>query len=163
MLNRSEQSLRTVSGLRTRFFPRNRISHGLVSMGPWLDLVLLAILFVLVDSRVALAPGIRVDLPQSTLPDGSRPHLVVVVLSVDGAGDGRRREIVFFDDERFRVEREDQMLALREAMSSRSRHIENAELLIQSDQRVNHGTVVRLMNLAAEAGIAKVNLASQPL
>jgi biopolymer transport protein ExbD len=90
------------SGLRTKYVPRSRIGQGLISVAPWVDVVLLIVFFLLVGSRVVLQPGVVVALPEGPFTEGTRPGLIAVVLSVGGEG-GRREEIVFFDDERFRM------------------------------------------------------------
>jgi len=150
------------SGLRTRYFPRARIGQGLVSVGPWLDVILLIIFFLLVDSRFVLQPGVIVDLPTAPFRNGSRLGMVAVVMSVKGAEAGSRREIVFFDDERFLVEDEAQMDGLKRAFDGRIRKYPDASLVLEADRRVPHGTVVNIMDMALDVGVRQVNLAVRP-
>ncbi len=92
---------KTVSGLRTRFNPRSRIGQGLVSVAPWVDVVLIVILFIAITFRSILQPGFVVQLPQASFEQGSQLGMIAFILSV-GASDSKK-EIVFFDDERFIV------------------------------------------------------------
>lgn len=150
------------TGLRTRFFPKSRIGHGLVSVAPWVDVVLLVVAFALLDGRLVLKQGIRVDLPVGPFEDGARYGLVAVVLAVEQMGVPEREEIVFFDDERFLVRDPGQMEQLKRAIGMRAAERLEKGLTIQADETVRHGTVVKLMNAALEMGVRKVNVATRP-
>lgn len=150
------------AGLRTRFFPKSRISQGLISIGPWMDIVLLIIFFILVDSRLLLQPGILVDLPRAPFREGAPFGMTAVVMTVGGTPTKLGREIVFFDDERFLASQPEQMRGLRSAFSARVRRHPESDLIIQADRRIQHGTVVDIMNMALEAGVQQVNIAVKP-
>jgi biopolymer transport protein ExbD len=150
------------TGLRTRFFPRSRIAPGLIGIAPWVNVVLLLLFFHIVGSRLMLQPGIVVSLPQAPFTDGTRPGLMVVVLPVGGAQAGAGEEMVFFDDERFRVNEPAQMDRLKQAFGRAARLRPDTALILQADQQVRHGTVVTLMNMALEVGISRVNVAEKP-
>ena len=146
-----------LSGLRTRFYPKSRIGHGLISVGPWVDIVLIIVLFALLSGRVVVQPGVTVELPFGRPKEATALGLMAVVLSVKGVSG--TEQMVFFDDERFIVGQESQMAGLRRALKeSRGKHPE-AGLTIQADRRVEHGTVMDLMNMALDAGIQEVNIA----
>ena len=162
MIQRERVGVLAASGLRTRFLPKSRLNRGLVGAGPWVDIVLLIIFFLLVDSKVVLQPGVRVSLPRAPFREGSPFGMTAVVLSVGGTESGPGREIVFFDDERFLVSDAEQMRGLRSAFSARSRKYKESNLIIQADKRVRHGTVVSIMNMALEAGVEQVTMAVEP-
>jgi biopolymer transport protein ExbD len=160
-LRGTERREGSLTGLRTRFFPRSRIGQGLIAVAPWVNLVLLIVLFSMVESRVVLQPGLVVSLPPATFRDGLRSSLVAVVLAV-GGGTAPREEIVFFNDQRYTVSDAKAMENLKEALA-RAREAKGEEgLIVQADQRVSHGTIVELMNMALEVGLKKVNLAEKP-
>ena len=150
------------SWLWERFFPRNRIARGLVNSGPWIDMALLTVLFVLVGSKIILQPGVVVALPEAPFTGGARFGMMAVVLSVDGASPGVREEIVFFDDERFRMRDDIQVEKLRDVFARAAKDMEDGGLILQADQRVRHGTIVLLMDMAMDVGIQKVNVAQKP-
>jgi biopolymer transport protein ExbD len=152
------QSLaRTVGGLRTRFFPRSRIWMGLVTVAPWINLALLMVLFSMLDAKLVLQPGVAVALPEGQFAAGVRPSLVAVVLSV---GEGQeRREVVFFDDSRYLVAQKQQMENLALALASRVARQPEADLVIEADRGIPHGTVVRLMNMARSVRVRSVSIA----
>jgi biopolymer transport protein ExbD len=147
------------TGLRARFFPKSRVGRELIAMAPWLNIVLLVIFFLMVNSRVLLQPGVVVDLPRAPFREGSPFGMTAVVMTVGGSRTLPGREIVFFDDERFLVAQPEQMRGLRSAFSARARRHPESDLIIQADQRVRYGTVVEIMNMALEAGVARVNIA----
>jgi biopolymer transport protein ExbD len=150
------------SGLRTRYFPKSRIGHGLISLAPWLNLVLLLIFFLLIDSKIVLQPGVDIKLPEAPFKDGSVPGMPLVVLSI-GPGGGPREEVIVFDDQRFLPRVETQMQRLREILGKRARALTGVPLVIHADARVSHGTVLDLVRIAREAGVPEVNFASRAL
>ena len=151
-------------GLRTRYSPKSRIGQGLVSAAPWINVLLLIVLFALIESRLALQPGVVVDLPRAPFHEGTPASgPVAVILSVSGIQPGTRENVVFFDDERFLMSNARQMENLKKAMAERMRRQSDATLIIQSDRRVPHGSVVAIVNLAMDAGALRVNMATRPL
>ena len=150
-----------VSGLRTRFFPKSRIGQGLISVAPWLDILVLMMLFVLLQAHFVLQPGVLIRLPETRFADGSRPAMAMVVLSLPTEPGRPSREIVFFDDARYLIGSERYMNALREALGAQAQTRPEGDLAILADESVAHGTVMMLCDMAREAGIAQVNLASK--
>ena len=149
-------------GLRTRFRPRSRIGQGLITAAPWVDIVLLVIAFVLLDSRFVLQPGLVIELPGAAFRGGMRSGLVAVVLSVEQPGEESRREIIFFDDQRYFVQQEAHMAKLKEVFANACYADNTVGLTIQADSAVRHGTVVRLCTMADDVGILRVNVATRP-
>ena len=153
----------TVSGLRTRFFPKSRIGQGLLSVAPWVDIALLAVAFALLEGRLVLQPGVIVDVPRAPFSNGSRAVMTAVIISVEGTGEtAEREEIVFFDDEPFPVRQSSEMTRLGKRLARRAQAHGGEGLVIQADRRVRHGTVMEVVNMAAEAGIEEVNVATRP-
>ena len=152
--------MRPTNGLRTRFFPKSRIGQGLISMAPWLNLVLLLLFFMWFDRRLTVQPGVVVDRPVAAFSDGTANRLAAVVLSIRDAA-GAPQEIVVFDDARYLLGNEAQMAQLQDKFSRSAARNANAALVLYADSRVMHGTVMRLMNMAQEAGIRSVNLAER--
>jgi len=151
------------AGLRTRYVPKSRIGQGLVSMAPWVDILLLVVFFLMLNSKLLLQPGVIVDLPAAPFVEGSSPVLVAVVLSVGETENSRpRRQIVFFDDERFLAGSAEQMARLKHAFAVRAGNDPDQDLVIEADRDVPHGLVIDIMNMALEVGIRRVNIAARP-
>ena len=157
-----ESNTWSVRGLRTRYIPKSRLGHGMVSMAPWLDFVLILFIFLLMSNRLVLQPGVVVTLPEAAFTQGTRAGLVAVVLSMADAETGRREQIVFFDDERFLVNSAAQMQGLAQAMAAQLAEHPDVALVLQSDQDVPQGTIVELVGIASGVGIRKVNVAVRP-
>ncbi|MFC1497680.1 biopolymer transporter ExbD [Verrucomicrobiota bacterium] len=158
MTNKAKLRERTVSGLRTRFYPKNRIGQGLISVAPWVDVVFLVVFFLMVSFRFVLQPGFVVDLPEATFDQGSRLGLAAFVLSTGKMNGGGMKEIVFFDDERFILKRDDQIEKLKKKFSACVKEGSNEVLAVLADKRVSHGTIVKIVEIARQAGFSKVNV-----
>ena len=88
-----------VTGFR-RYRPENRLSRGMVSAAPWVNLALLVAMYLYLLAPNVLQPGLTVRLPESPFAGGSRYGHNLVVLSQAVAGRQEREEIIFFDDRR---------------------------------------------------------------
>jgi len=151
-----------VTGLRTRFLPKSRLGQGIIGIAPWVNIVLLLIFFVLLDKKFVLQPGYVVDLPRSAFSGGLRSELAVVVRSVGQSGvSGLRKEIIYFNDQRFLANDDQQMKNLQNALASRPVKDKNLGLIVFADSHVNTETLMKLFNMAMEVGIRKVNVASR--
>lgn len=161
MIRRAVPTGWAASELRTRYFPKSRLGQGLISMAPWINLLLLILFLLLLDSRLSLQPGIVVDLPRAPFAAGVRPELVAVVFALDTGKAAAREEIIFFDDERFAVRDEVQMAKLRRQLQREYRAHPGTCLTVQADAEVRHGTVVRLCDMARDIGVPTVNIATR--
>jgi biopolymer transport protein ExbD len=149
----------TANRLRTRFVPKSRIRHGLVSMSPWLDLVLILLFFLFTESRILLQPGIVVELPAATFEEGVETGMIAVVVALDRP-EGRS-EIVFFDDEPYAVDDEIRMTELKVALADYRKGHTDTALTLYADRTVSHGTVSRLVQMARGVGVERVNMGMQ--
>ena len=153
--------LKTLSatGLRMRFTPKSRIGQGLISVAPWIDIVLLFMIFMLIDGKFVLQEGSVIELSQGAFVDGIRPDFMLVVSSVQAAKQGPRDEMIFFNDVSFAVGDKARMDDLQKTFDSVvDKHID-VDLVIYADKHVEHGTVMDVMQRARQAGIKRVNMA----
>ncbi len=147
-------------GLRDRYRPDQRISRGMVTSAPWIDVVLLIVFFLMCTLPFVLQPGIAIDLPTTPIGEG-HPFGHSMVIVVQTATDNETYEaIVFFDDRRFRFDT--QREALREAMHRAATRRPDLPLILEADHRVRHGLMVDIYTLATEVGIRQVNVATRP-
>jgi len=161
MLRKNFVSTTTLSGLRTRYFPKSRISPGLISMTPWLNLVLLIVFMFVLDAKFVLQPGVVVELPEAPFTDGARSVLRAVVIAVETGVPGVREEVIFFDDEYYRVKNEQHLQRLRRALDAAAQRHPGWGLILLADRRVQLGTLTAIFNIAREAGIRSVNLGTR--
>ncbi len=146
--------------LRMRYRPRGRIGQVFLTVVPWIDLAFIAVFFIGVRDLVVLQPAIRFDLPVAPIRETAHGGMSAVLLRFERA-DGFEH-LVFFDDERFRVHAPDDMRAIQQALGNRIRTHGQRELLLHVDRQVEHGMVMKLVNLAREAGVTRVNVSLKP-
>lgn len=132
---------------RPRFKPTHRGPRGLLSVAPWVDFALLFILVLIQQSAIVMRPGVRLDLPRAPFVDGIRPDALVLTVPQEG--------MYFFQDERLTLD------GLSLALGRAARAQAEAALVVEADQRVSHGTLVELYNMARAAGIRHIVLATR--
>lgn len=131
-----------------RFQPKYRLSPGPVPVTALVNVALLFMLFLVWGSEIVLRPGMTVHLPVAAFVSGAPYGHMVVTVTQEGQ--------VFFDDERTPMDR------LGPALIRAVHKNRNITMTIEADARVSYETIVRVMNLAAAAGIRQVNLATRP-
>ena len=126
-----------------------KIARGRIDPAPMVDVMFLLLIFLVLSSPFVLQPGFgTVVLPESNdAPNVSFQGLVVTV---------SRDNLLFFNTQPITLQ--DLPQALRRA-ASESR---NPELIIKADRNVSYGTVMKIKNIAFEAGISAVNEATRP-
>lgn len=140
---------RDPAGRRWRRYRAGRKSIRLWSaLTAFVNVGLLTAGFFIFDSSYILRPGFVVELPVADFVDGASPNSMVVTLTQEG--------IVFFNDERTPLE------GLGYALAQARQKSKDVTLTIEADNRVSYGMIARVMNLAGEVGIKKVNLATSP-
>lgn len=132
----------------SRFAPRHRLLCGPAPIIALVNVALLAGLFMKLDSAFVLRPGVAVELPGTDFVSGSAYGTMVVTLTQEGR--------VFFNDEWMPLEE------LAFAFKRAAHRKEQPSLVIEADARVPYGAVVEVINMAAEARILHVDLATRP-
>lgn len=132
---------------RRRFKPTQRSPRGLLSVAPWVDFALLFMLVLIQQSASVMRPGVRLDLPRAPFVDGIRPDALVLTVPQEG--------MYFFQDERLTFD------GLSLALGRAARAQAGAALIVEADQRVSHGTLMEIYNMARAAGIQQIVLASR--
>jgi len=136
-----------ISFLRRRFLPERKLFCGPVAVVPLLNIVLLLVLFLVINSAFVLQPGVMVNLPTSSFASGAHYGAMVVLITQEG--------MVFFNDEQTTVER------LKDAFSQLAFERPDIPLIIEADGRVRHSTIIDIYNMAMSVGIQKVLLATR--
>ena len=132
---------------RRRFQPVQRAPRGLLGVAPWVDFALLVLMVIIQQSAHVLRPGLRMELPAAPFEDGIRPDALVVTVPQEG--------MYFFQDERLTLD------GLTLALERAARNRADAALILEADRRISHGTLVQLYNLARNAGVREVVLATR--
>jgi len=142
--------------LRTKYRPRMRMGTGIVSLAPWLDVVLAGGLFLFAVRLVSVAPGLVLELPEAPFEAGLRTRHVMLVFAARPGGAGGDTAYVL--DERFDLSNPARYAALAETLQRLGD--EAAGLTIYADKAVRHGTIADLLRAARGAGFGAVNLAT---
>ena len=134
--------------------------RALFAAAPWINLVLLALLLLVLGDRILVRPGMVFDLPRASFREGMRYGLTAVMIPV--ARTNGQETLVFFDDEPFNLgvaARQEQLaMRIRSCVALEPRR----EIQLLADRRVPHGDVMTVVNLAREAGVSRVNVATKP-
>ena len=124
---------------------------GRLDLAPVAGVFFLLVLFLLLQTSIAPAPGLRIQLPTVDLqhdPAGQGPVLVVTI---------DQHELVYFEHQ---VIGDDELRTRLATKSEQSR--EPLSLLVQADASVKHAAIVRLAALARQAGIHDIVIATRP-
>ncbi len=133
--------------LKRRFRPNQRLAGGLLDSSPWIDVVLLVILFMITQTATLKKPGLRVDLPIVRAASGARYDAQVLTVPREGT--------YFFADENI------PWPALPERLRQAALNHPGGELIIEADGSVSHAAMSSIYNLAVEAGWSHVVVATR--
>ena len=125
---------------------REEISLG-VSIAPLIDIVFLLLIFFMLTSHIEIIPGIDIVLPDIT-ERGSDTSTETMVVALDREGH------YYLNKER--IELKELFRRFKETAQP-----EKTGLILQADRDVKHGQVVRVMDLAKNAGISTIVIAAQ--
>ena len=130
-------------------FPRHaRILRGQLDAAPMASVLILLVIFVMLCSLV-YTPGVHVKLPVANELPGTDQRTVSVALDVNNR--------LYFTNGL--ITEADLKLRLREAVTNSP---EPLTLVVQADEAVTHGNLIRLELLARDAGISNALLATLP-
>jgi biopolymer transport protein ExbD len=132
---------------RRRFHATHRSLRGLLAVAPWVDVVLLVLMFFVVNASFVIQPGVSLNLPAAELPGGARFGDLVVTIPQEG--------MFFFNDERMTLD------GLAAALAREARARPDATLMVEADGRIAHQTLVRVYGMAHQAGLRDVVLATR--
>ncbi len=163
--------VRDREGIRTRYKPRTRIHSVFFAVVPWINVVVLAVAYVLFLRSASLVPGQPVELPSEPFHDGLRSSLVLVAKTGHAAprfattatreDDGAVVEpiglVVFFDDGEYDLSQAHRISTLRNALAAEMESRGETEVLLYLDRTALHEDAVRLADLLRGAGATRVS------
>jgi len=113
------------------------------------DIVLLLLIFFLLTSTFVIQQGIRVKLPKAFSEESATPNRITITMTEEGQ--------LFFEDGMVNLARLE--VVLRESIEE----LENPLVVIRSDRSIVIEKVVRVMDIAREAGAEKLLIATAPI
>ncbi|RMF86180.1 MAG: biopolymer transporter ExbD [Nitrospinota bacterium] len=131
-------------------FTRRKRSEARVDLTPLIDVVLNLVIFLLLTTTFIVQPGLKVNLPQARTQEKTieKKEWRVIIT---------RDNRLFFND------RQITLAELGRAFQEvREQTEEEQTLVIKADKDVPHGRVVEVMDLAKQAGINRLAIATTP-
>ena len=119
------------------------------SMTAMIDVVFLLLLFFVLSSTFVLQPGIKVKFPSTvTTERPARKDLVLIIA---------RDKRIFLNNELVKFN------SLWGRLVEELKFQQEAALVLRADRDVAHGFVVRVMDVAKQAGAERIAIATSPL
>lgn len=132
-----------------RFQKETKKNSSLLDITPIVDTVFNLLIFFALSLNFISTPGIRVQLPKSSAQEITREKKDL-------------RVVLTARDELFLNERPVDLTSLGDQFRKAARSNGETQILIQADQRVAHGKVVEVMDLARSAGLHRLAIVTQP-
>lgn len=124
-------------------------NNNLLDITPIVDTVFNLLIFFALSLNFISTPGIRVDLPKSSAQEIAREKKDLRVVITAG-------------DQLFVNEKPVDLKNLADQFQKAAGSNRETQILIQADQRVAHGKVVQIMDLARGAGLHRLAIVTQP-
>jgi len=128
-------------------FRRTSSTPVVINIAPLVDVVFLLVIFFAVSTTFLETAGLELNLPTSSSSAESSPQEITVAVSSDG--------LVYLEGELMTEER--LATELRDRLAARDEKL----VLLRADEKTPHGTVVRIMDLAREAGTTGLTVAAR--
>ncbi len=119
-----------------------------VGLTPMIDVIFLLLLFFVLSSSFVLQQGISVNLPRTVTVE--RPERKDVILII------ARNERIFLNNEEIPFN------TLWGRLIEELKYQPEGVLIIRADRDVRHGFVVRVMDVAKQAGTLRIAIATKP-
>ena len=129
---------------------------------PWVNVLVILGLLLVVHREIVITPGTLFDLPGAPLREGVHTGFTVLMVSVLRDVAEGNETLIFFDDNRYVAQDQNQMAVLSERLRSRINAKSGDELLLLADKRVSHGDVLQFVNVARLAGVPRICVAQKP-
>lgn len=131
----------------TRRSLTSKSSGASVDLIPMIDVVFQLILFFLVSTTFAILPAISVNLPSSQTAEGASFDSITITLETNG-------NIWFNESKVTMVELESTLLAFDTGSTEKSKY----PIMLEADEMVTNGTIVKIFDVLRRAGFSAVNL-----
>ncbi|MFQ5912816.1 MAG: ExbD/TolR family protein [Nitrospinota bacterium] len=115
---------------------------------PLIDVVLLLLIFFMISSTFVVQPGIKINLPKSTAAERREPEDVTLIIT--------REETLYLNSQRV------SLAELWGKLLDIFRNRADSMLVIKADRLVPHGRVVEVMDVAKQAGVNRLAIATEP-
>jgi len=129
--------------------PRQGYKRARIEIIPMIDTIFFLLVFFMVASlSMTLQTGMPVSLPRAQAAQREALTKVTISLTADGG--------LYLDQQRIALD------ALEGALARRVRENPRVVVVLNADERVQHGRVVAAMDAAKRAGAARMAIATRP-
>ena len=132
-----------------RFRAEAKKSNNLLDITPVVDTVFNLLIFFALSLNFVSTPGIRVNLPKSSAAEIARDRKDI-------------RVILRSSGELYVAETPVDLKSLADQLQKAAEVNIDTQVLIQADERVPHGKVVEVMDLARKAGLHRLAIVTRP-
>lgn len=132
-----------------RFRAEAKKSNNLLDITPVVDTVFNLLIFFALSLNFVSTPGIRVNLPKSSAAEIARDKKDI-------------RVILRSSGELYVAETPVDLKSLADRLQKAAEVDIDTQVLIQADERVPHGKVVEVMDLARKAGLHRLAIVTRP-
>ena len=133
-------------------YPRNvKPFTGRLDVAPFAGVFFLLVLFLLLQTSLAPVPGVRIQLPAAVFPEPPGVNGPALVVAIDRQGQAY-----------FNLQAVSETELARELTNRVKASPDPITLVLQADEAVGQGMVVRLMAIARQAGIRETVISLRP-
>ncbi len=130
-------------------FRKTKDDEANIGIAPLVDIVFLLLIFFMVTSHYDIAAGVQIKLPKITkkAQDPDAENRVIITVDKDAA--------IYIEGEKIDIS------ALEQRLNREIKERGVLDLVLQADADVSHGNVVRIMDIAKNAGINSIIIAAR--
>lgn len=129
-------------------FKRTKKIESPPDVTPMIDVVFLLLIFFMLSTTFIIKPGIDVSLPKSSADD-IKKYKEEITVTISDKGE------IYIEKKKVALDDLDSIFISAAAASG------EAMVIINADEDVTHGTVVKIMDRAKKAGIARLAVATE--
>ena len=116
---------------------------------PMIDIVFQLLIFFMVTAVFAITPGLDIKLPEAEESEAPEKENLFIVIDEQGAMKLNHKSVTYAN-------------LKRELMEKRKILDNTTMIVIQADEKVFHGQVVKVMDISKAAGIIAIVVATEP-
>ncbi len=131
---------------------------GFLQLAPWLNALIIVVLFFAVADRITITPGINFQLPKAPLAEGVLSKMPKAVLIIPPESS---ESFLFFEDARYSLSDDNEVGNLISAMRQSQQRDGWESVILYADESIPNGDVIRFINVARDAVPASVCIATQ--
>ena len=124
------------------------VTRGM-NLTPMIDVVFQLLIFFMVTAVFAITPGLDIKLPEAEESENPEKENLFIVIDQDGSMKLNHKSVTFAN--------------LKQEIMEKRKLLDNTTIIIiQADEKAFHGQVVKVMDIAKQAGIVDLVVATEP-